>query len=184
VELWSAWIRRRLGIEDRIEGLVVDLDELGGVAGELARGCGDGDDRFPDVAHASDGKGVVLQVAAWGRRDLEERIGLRRHLLTDQRAVDAVELQCLRDVDPADRRMRVGGANVVDVGHSVALDVVHEDALALDETLVLLTRDVDADEPGRRLLFFDADRLVGGNRGLAHRPPPFAAEAMASTIFT
>ena len=47
----------------------------------------------------------------------------------------------LRDVDRPDDRVRVGRANVVGVAHVVALDVVDEDALALDEAAVFLARD-------------------------------------------
>ena len=43
--------------------------------------------------------------------------------------------------------MGVRRADEVDVRHPVALDVVDEEALALDEPLVLLARDADPDEP-------------------------------------
>src|SRR5262249_21766064 len=83
----------------------------------------------------------------------EERVGERRHLLAGERAVDARHRLGLRDVDRADVRVRVRRADEVDVAHAVALDVVDEDALALDEPLVLLARDAPA-RPGliRRLL--------------------------------
>ena len=42
-------IGRALGVEHRLERLVVDLDELGGVAGQLARRSGDRDDGLADV---------------------------------------------------------------------------------------------------------------------------------------
>ena len=75
------------------------------------------------------------------RRDLEERIGERRDLFAGQRPVDARVLLGLRDVDRGDVRVRVRRADEVDVAHAVPLDVVDEDALALDEAAVLLARD-------------------------------------------
>ena len=121
--------------------LVLDLDELGRVARELARLGDDGDDRLADVAHLADRERVVLQVRAGDRRDLEERIGQRRDLFAGQRPVDAGRLLGLRDVDRGDVRVRVRRAHEVDVAHAVPLDVVDEDALALNEAAVLLARD-------------------------------------------
>ena len=184
VELRRSRVGRVLRVEDRLERLVVDLDELGGVAGQLAGRGGDGDHRFADVADAPDRERVILQVSARRRRDLEERVGLGRDLLAEQRPVDAFQRRRLRDVDPADRSVRIRRAHEMHVRHPVPLDVVDEEPFALDEALVLLPRDVDADEPRRGLLLLDRDRLVGRDGGLAHRPPPFAAAAIASTMFT
>ena len=52
----------------------------------------------------ADRERVVLDVPAGRRRDLEERVGLRRDLVAGQRPVDAVELERLRDVDRARSR--------------------------------------------------------------------------------
>ena len=109
---------------------------------ELARLGDDGDDGLADVAHLADRERVVLQVRARHRRDLEERVGQRRDLLAGERPVDARRRLGLRDVDRGDVRVRVRRADEVDEAHAVALDVVDEDALALDEALVLLARDV------------------------------------------
>ena len=86
-------------VDERLERLVVDLDELGGVAGELSRLGDDRDDRLADVAHLADGERVVLDVRARRARDLEERVGQRRDLFAGQRAVDAVDRLGRRDVD-------------------------------------------------------------------------------------
>ena len=94
------------------------------------------------------------------RRELEERIGEDRDLVAGQRPVDAVELERLRDVDGLDARVRVRRADEVDEAHLVPLDVVEEDALALDEPLVLLARDALADEAALRLAFLDDERLL------------------------
>jgi hypothetical protein len=81
-----------------------------------------------------------------------------------------------------DPRVRVRRADEVDVPHLVPADVVDEHALALDEPLVLLPRDVRADEPALRLAFLDDERLCGADcRRLRHAP---AAALIASTMFT
>src|SRR5207302_6559308 len=113
-------------------------------------------------------------------RELEEGIGERRDLLADQRPVDALGLRGLRDVDRGNRSVRVGRADEVDVAHAVPANVVEEDALALDEPLVLLARDALADPD---LSGSDDDGLGDGRgdgRGLGHR----AAALIASTMFT
>ena len=76
--------------------------------------------------------------AAGHARDLEERLGERRDLLAGQRPVDAVDRLRGGDVDARDVRVRVRRAHEVEVAHPVPLDVVDEDALALEEALVLL----------------------------------------------
>ena len=95
------------------ERLVVDLDELGGVAGELARLGDDDRDRVADEADAADGERVVLDLRAGRRRELEERVGQRRDLVAGQRPVDARERERRRDVDRRDQRVGVGRADEV-----------------------------------------------------------------------
>jgi hypothetical protein len=136
------------------------------------------------MANAADGQRVVLQVAAGGWRDLEEGVGLGRDLLADQRSVDALELHRLGDIDPADRGVGVGRPDVVHVRHAMALDVVDEDARPLDEPPILLAGDVLTDEARSGLLLLDRDRLIRRDRRLAHLTSPFAAAAIASTMFT
>ena len=172
VDRGRAGIERVARIRDRRDRLVLDLDELRRVARELARLGDDGDDRLADVAHLAHRERKVLQVRSGHRRDLEERIGQRGDLLAGQRPVDAGDLLGLRDVDRRDVRMRVRRAHEVDVAHAVALDVVDEDALALDEPPVLLARDALALVLlGRRL---DLD-LLGGDRRARGRHWPLAS---------
>ena len=141
VEDRGVLVLRAARVDEHVERLVLDLDQVGGVAGELAGRGDDGDDRLADVAHAADGERVVLDLVPRRRRQLEERIGQLRDLVRRQRPVDALERLRGRDVDRDDLRVRVRRADEVDVAHPVPLDVVGEDALALDEPAVLLARD-------------------------------------------
>ena len=75
------------------------------------------------------------------RRDLEERLGQDRDLVARERAEHAGRLERRADVDRDDARVRVGRAHEVHEALVVALDVVDEDALPLDEAAVLLARD-------------------------------------------
>ena len=59
--------------------------------------------------------------------------------------IHAGRLERRADVDRDDARVGVGRAHEVHVAHVVALDVVDEDALPLDEAAVLLARDARAD---------------------------------------
>ena len=60
-------------VGDRVEWLVLHLDELGRVARGFAGLGDDCDDRLADEAHLADRERVVLDVRARHRRDLEER---------------------------------------------------------------------------------------------------------------
>ena len=51
-------------VDDRVDRLVLDLDQLGRVARELAGGRDDRDDGLADVPHLADGERVVLEVRA------------------------------------------------------------------------------------------------------------------------
>ncbi len=143
----SSWItgepriERGARVDDGGQRLVLDLDQLGRVARELARRGDDRGDRIADEARLADGEGVVLELPAGRRRDLEERLGQDRDLVAGQRADHAGRLERRADVDRDDPRVRVGRAHEVHEAHVVALDVVDEDALALDEAAVLLARD-------------------------------------------
>ncbi len=160
--------------------VVLDLDEFGGVACELAGTSDHGRDRVADVAHAADRERVVLDVRAGRRGELEERVCEDRDLVARERSVDAVQLECLRNVDGLDPCMGVRRAHEMDVAHLVALDVVEEHALALDETLVLLARHALPDEARLDVAFLDDDRALGSDGGFCH----CAAVLIASTMFT
>ena len=164
------------GVDDHVERLVVHDHELGRVAGELA-GLGDnGDDRLSEVAHLADRERVVLDVAARRSGDLEERIGQDRHLVTREGPVDARQLEGGRDVDSLDSCVGVRRADEVEEAHPLALDVVEEDALSLDESPVLLPRDALSH---RRALLQRAGLGLDGR----HRAPPSPAATTASMMF-
>jgi hypothetical protein len=68
----------------------------------------------------------------------------------------------------------------MDITHLVALDVVEEDTLTLDESLVLLARNVLTDEARFDVPFLDDERALRSNCGLGH----CAAALIASTMLT
>src|SRR5262249_50348191 len=114
-----------------------------------------------------------LDVRAGHARDLEERIGESGYFLAGQRPVDAVDGLGGGDVDARDVRVRVRAAHEVEVAHPVPLDVVDEDALALEKALVLLAPDALA---APALLHLD---LLGSESRIGH----FATDFTASTMF-
>ncbi len=157
-----------LAVEDVGQRLVFHLDELGGVACELActrDHCRDG---IADMAHTADRERIVLDVRPGGRGELEEGIGEDRDLVARQRSIDPVQLERLGDVDRLDPGVGVRRANEVDVAHLVALDVVEEDPLALNEALVLLAGNVLPDEARLDVAFLDDERPLGSDGGLGH----------------
>ncbi len=170
-----ARVRRGAGVHDCAELLVLDLDELRRVARELARRRDDRGDRIADEPRLAHGEGVVLEVAAGRRCDLEERLGQDRDLVAGQRADDPWRLERRGHVDRDDLGVRVGRAHEVHEAHVVALHVVDEDALALDEPAVLLARDARPDDP--------ADGGGVGGDGAHPRAPASAALCTASTMF-
>ena len=174
VEHRGVRLQRLAGVDDDVERLVVDPHELGRVACELARLGDHRDDGLAEVAHLADREGVVLDAGSRLGCDLEEGVGLQRDLVARQRPVDAGQLERSGDVDRRDARMGVRRAHEVQVAHPVALDVVEERPLALDEAPVLLARDALADEP---LLEGGAVGLDGGHAA------PFPAATTASTMF-
>ena len=105
VEDRRAVVLRRAGVDEHVERLVLDLDEVGGVAGELARLGDHGDDRLADVADAADGERVVLDLVPRRGRQLEERVGQLGDLVRRQRPVDALERLGGGDVDRDDLRV-------------------------------------------------------------------------------
>jgi hypothetical protein len=154
--------------------LVLHLDELGGIACELAGRGADGCDRLAHVPHAPDRERVVLDVPARLHGHLEEGIRVDRDLVARDRPVDALEREGLRDVDGDDLRVAVGGADEVDVAHPVPADVVEERALPLDESPILFARDRLPDEA----LLQRRGRLLGDRHLFA------PADTTASTMFT
>ena len=62
VELRRVGVGGVLRVDDDVERLVLDLDQLGGVARQLARRRRRRPDRLADVAHLADRERVVLDV--------------------------------------------------------------------------------------------------------------------------
>ena len=89
-------LQRLLGVDEDGQLVVLDLDQLGGVARELARRGGDGRDGLAHVPHAPDRERVVLDVPARLDGHLEERVRVDRDLVAGDRPVHAVELERLR----------------------------------------------------------------------------------------
>ena len=175
VQHGGAVLERLAGVDDDVERLVLDDDELCGVARELARLGDDRRDRLADVAHLADRERVVLHLPARVGGDLEERVGEDRDLVAGQRPVHTGERERRADVDRLDPGVRVGRAHEVEVAHPVALDVVEEEALALRQASILAAGDALPDEAlleGRRL-----GRLDG------RHAPAFPAATTASTMF-
>ena len=133
-------VQRDPRVDDDRKRVVVDLDHVGGVPGELPRRCGHGDHGLARVANLADREREIAHVRPGGRRDLEERVGRDGDLVARQRAENTRQLERSRDVDREDLRVRVRGTHEVHVPHAVPPDIVDEDALALDEALVLLAR--------------------------------------------
>ena len=100
-------LQRLLGVGENRQRLVLDLDEVGSIARELAGRGAHGGDRLAHVPHAADGERVVLDVPARLDRHLEERVGLDRDLVAGDRPVHALELERLGDIDGDDLRVPV-----------------------------------------------------------------------------
>ncbi len=160
-------VLRPAGVDQHRQRLVLDLDEVGGVAGELARLGDDGDHRLAHVADLANGEGVVPDPAPGRRRQLEEGIGQLLHLGRRQRPVHALERLGRGHVHGDDAGVRVRRADEVDVAHAVALDVVGERPLAPHEPPVLLARDGRA-----RVADLQLVRPLGDGVRLAHRLLP------------
>src|SRR5919204_144165 len=175
-------VDRAPGVVDGRQRLVVDLDQLGSVPRALAGLGDDRRDRLADEAGLADREAVVLEGGPRRRGDLEERIGEGRDLVAGQRPVDPGVVECRRDVDRADLGVRVRRADEVDVAHVVPLDVVEENAFALNEPLVLLTRDVLAAPLFSHRLFDNG--LLRRDGRLAHSPISWPEAALiALTMF-
>ncbi len=142
---------RALGVQDRSERLVLDVDEVGRIARSREALGHDGDDRLTDEAHGAVGQ-------EWKRRDLhvgEERI--RRGL------AEMLDVACRHDghdpggapgrarIEPHDPRVAVRAAHEVHVQHAGHGDVVDVAATAGHERAVFhaLARGADVAAAGR-----------------------------------
>ena len=180
VEDRRAVILRASSVDQRLEWLELHLDQLGRVAGEFSRGGDHCSDRLAEVTHLTDGERVILHVRAGRNGELEEWVGQDRDLVPGQRAVDALKLERLRDVDGLDPSVRIRRANEMHVAHLVPLDVVEEHTFALQEPLVFLPRNVLAGPALLWLALLDDD----GSRGRDGRFRHADTDLIASTMFT
>ena len=114
------------------------IDELGRVTGALARVGHDRGDRLADVARLADGQRVVLDV---GRRAAAAiwKNGSVRIATSSPVSVPYTPGSSSAALTSIDEIVACGvrRAHEVEVAHALALDVVEEDALALDEPAVL-----------------------------------------------
>ena len=139
------------GADDRIEQVVVDLDQRGGVLGEVAALGHDQRDRLPDVAHhvVRDGR-VGRAVEAGDGLGEVEVLGDGAHLGAGEHAHHALDLAGCLGVDARDPRVRHGAAQEVAVEHAARLHVVDVTASAGEDGPVLLAVDPGPDEPRDR----------------------------------
>ena len=170
-------VARAPGVDVDAERLVLDLDELGGVPGEVAGRSHDGDDGLAHVPGLPDRHAVVLDLVGRGA-GAGIRVGQLGHLVADERAVHAVQRLRLRHVDADDAGVRVGRADEVDVAGAVPATIVEVHALPVHEALVFLARDAPAREPLLR------PRLEWLGRDGAHAGSPSLAARTARTMFT
>ena len=176
VEHRSAVRERRPGVHDDLERFVLDHDELSRIASELAGLGNHGNDGLAEVADLADSERVILHMPTGRGCDLEEGIGQNRHLVAGERSVDAGQLERGRDIDRFDARVCVRRADEVEIAHPMALHVVEEDTLALNQSPVLLA--------GNALPHCGAslERADLGFDG-CHRELPSPAATTASTMF-
>jgi hypothetical protein len=164
--------------------LVLDLHELGGIAGDVTRLGQHQRDRVALVADLVRGQAVLLDFAARLGCDLEERIGELPDLLAGKRGEDAVQALGLGGVDGEDPSVRHGRADEVRVSHAALPGVVGKRTLALEQPPVLLARDVLAGpftEPLYALGGLDGGL---GTRPRAHLETSSAAASIDLTTFT
>ncbi len=139
---------RLLGVDEDREWLVVDVDQVAGVLGLIARVRHDGDDRLPDMANR-----LFRQQVSRARHQLGAALEARHVRLCVRREVgpreDAEHTRRgprPQDVNRADTRVRECAAQERAVHHPAQLDVVEELTLAAQEAGVLVAQDPRPDE--------------------------------------
>ena len=150
---------RRLGVVDRRQLLVVDLDQLDRIGRDVAVVGDHEDDLLVLEQHLAVGE-HRLDVAR-ERRHVVQVEGLQ--VLGREHGAHARERLGLRDIDRPDARVAVLAAHEVAEQHARQLQIVDVVALALDEADVLLALAGAADAAQRRLALF-----LGHGRGVGH----------------
>jgi hypothetical protein len=132
------------GVGDRGQDVEVDVDQLGGILG-LRQALGDDEgDRLPDIAHLPDRE---TEMRAPEHRRAVRPLALQRHphradaggdeVVAGIDRQDARRGLRRRQIDRADRGMRVRRAQHHGMGLAEQVDVVLEAAVAAQEALVL-----------------------------------------------
>ena len=173
--------QRFLEIDHRRQRLILDLDQIAGILGDIARFGGDRDDRFADMAH------LVLRDAMLVHRRVgpaRQRAGDLRRLGAGHDAQHAGQRFRLALIDTDDFRMGMRAAQNGGMGHVRKICVVGENAAADQQPRVLDPLHALADIVIRvaRLFGLPAFR----NKGVqTHLPAPrmvAAADSMASMM--
>ena len=121
-------------VDHHRQRLVIDLDRVGAVGGDIALG-GDHRAHLLRLVHHFVGRQHHLRVGRDGRHPVQ-LVFLERGAVDHRK--DAGDLQRLRGIDLLDPRVRVRAAHDVHVQHPGQLDVVDVVALAADEARVFL----------------------------------------------
>ena len=158
-----ARIHRALGIHDRLEWFVVDVDELDGVLRDVPRLGDDVCDLLALEADLVGGEhrlGVVRQ--GWHPGEVVTEQARARdalEILASQYGNDTGQGQGRRGIDGLDAGVRPGAAQDGTVEHAGEIDVVDVVALAPDEALILDTlhaAESDGVAPGTDWHFLDS----------------------------
>ena len=150
-------LERPLRIDDRVERLVLDLDELAAVLGDVA-GRGDhGGDGLADVANAVDWQQRAVPFPRLRPRRAGDDLGHSLEVAGRDDGGDPVERPRLRRANTKDVRVRVRAADERNVEHPRQAHVVEESCAAAEELRVLhawqALTDV-AERPAHRPTFF------------------------------
>ena len=138
------------GVVDRVELLVLDLDQLDRVGRDVAVVGDDEDDLLVLEQHLAVGQ-HRLDVAGQGRHPVQLE---RLQLLGGQHGAHARQRRRLAGVDALDPGMAIGAADEVAEQHAGQLDVVDIAAAALDEADILLALAGAADAAQRGFALF------------------------------
>ena len=124
------WIERGERIDDGGQRLVVDLDQLQRILGEVAVGGDNDRDRLADIAHALDRDRPALDRRLYADDEARRQRG---DLSAGENGRDAECLARRRSVDGADFRMRVRRAQDRGVQRAGTYAEVVDEAAAPDE---------------------------------------------------
>ena len=160
---WRTGRDRLAAIRDRRQEIVVDVDQRGGVLGDIAAVGDDDRDRLTNVRHLAVGEREAPHA-------VERRAGIgmphhaalghdRREVVEGEHGVHARQRQRGILHDAADRGMRVRAAHEAGMQHVRHDDIVDEAALATQERRVFDAVDARPDQRSHGCL--PRDRLAG-----------------------